>query len=191
MKMLRAIALAAAVMLATACTAGEIILCGLAIPPSYPDTNAIFRLFSAVTDSNRVHRVLSVADSSKFQYTFEYGFITSAGLLLDLLVLDPASRRVTRQYCLTRDHFSVYGPQPPWGAPKEDDPLFLITNRTDMVAILKAVMDEFDEERPWPRMALPDHVDLSTATNREARTKHGLFLREDLEALRASITGRR
>jgi hypothetical protein len=173
------------------CSGNEIVLCGRVIPPSYPSTNAMFHLFSAVVDSNRVSRIVNVANASKFKLTFEYGFITSAGHVLDLFVFDTQGRRVTMEYCVTRDHISAYGPQPPWGTPSADDPHCLITNRADMIAILQEVSQEFDAEYPWTRMALPICVDISTATNRTVRRKRGNELRDDIEWLRTAVTGRR
>jgi hypothetical protein len=176
---------------ALACPGNEIVLCGRVILPSYPSTNAMFRLYSAVVDTNRVSRIVNVANASKFKWTFEYGFITSSGHVLDLFVFDTQGRRVTMEYSVTMDHISVYGPQRPWGTPSTDDPHCLITNRADMIAILQEVSQEFDAEHPWTRMALPICVDISTATNRTVRSKRGNELRDDIERLRTTVTGRR
>ena len=175
---------------ALVCSGSEIVLCGRVIPPSYPSTNAMFRLFSAVVDTNRVSRITNVANASKFKLTFEYGFITSAGHVLDLVVFDTQARRVTMEYCVTLDHISS-GPPYPWGTPPTDDPTCLITNRADMIAILQEVSQEFATEHPWTRMALPIGVDISTATNRTVRRKRGNELRDDIERLRTEVPGHR
>ncbi len=171
------------------CSGGDVVLCGRVVPPSYPGTNATFRLYSAVVDSNRVKRILSEAESGEFKYTLRYGFIQSASHLLDLLVFSTSNCAVSKQYCVTMDHISGHRVDLPWGTSGDDEALWLITNRATMVSIMEAIVQEFDTEQSWTNMPLPVCVDLSTVTNRDARKEWGDYLRGDLKKLRTARTG--
>lgn len=136
-----------------------------------------FRVQSAVTDSNRVRRILALVDAGMFEWN-SGDFIPMSYQVIDLLIYDSSDRRIRMGYMVTGAHMSGYTAEEILGRNVERN--LKLDGDSRMADIVDEVMKEYEVERTWSTMSLPDDIDLSSATNTTPKNRERRIVKKFL-----------